>query len=136
MNKSLLTAITILCSLFFTNCTPDSSKRLMTEVEEMEGVPMETLNDENWKNYEMKIEELSIEFEKKKSGMTSEKIKEWHYWYGRHAALELKREFYPISNQIDNILKMGEGFLEGLSGENIEKENGLKDGLNLFDNRK
>jgi hypothetical protein len=51
MNKSLLTAITILCSLFFTNCKPDSSKRLMTEVEEMEGVPMETLNDENWKNY-------------------------------------------------------------------------------------
>jgi len=37
----------------------------MSEVEEMEGVPMETLNDENWKNYEMKIEELSIEFEKK-----------------------------------------------------------------------
>ena len=134
MNKYLLMATTILCSLFFTNCKPDS--KLMSEVEKMEGVPMETLNDENWKNYEMKIEELSIEFEKKKSKMTSEQIKKWHYWYGRHAALELKREFYPISNQIDNILKMGEGFLDGLGDENIEKEKGLKDGLNLFDNRK
>jgi hypothetical protein len=32
----------------------------MTEVEEMERISLETLNDENWKNYEMKIEELSI----------------------------------------------------------------------------
>jgi len=31
---------------------------------------------------------------------------------------------------------MGEGFLDGLGDENIEKEKGLKDGLNLFDNRK
>ena len=136
MIKYLLIATTIVCSLFFTNCKSDSPKNLMSEVKKMEGVPMETLNDENWENYEMKIEKLSIEFEKKKSGMTSEQIKKWHYWYGRHAALDLKREFYPISNQIDNILKMGEGFFDGLVGENIEKEKGLKDGLNLFDNRK
>ncbi len=129
-------ATTIVCSLSFTKCTPDYPKQLKSKVEEMERISLETLNDENWKNYEMKIEELSIEFEKKKSEMTSEEIKKWHYWYGRHAALELKREFYPISNQIDNILKMGEGFLDGLGDENIEKEKGLKDGLNLFDNRK
>lgn len=136
MKKSLTLTVTLYSLLFVFCCKPKLSNKLKQEVVGMEQVSMENLNEENWGRYEMNIENLLLEFEKNKSEMSAEEIKEWHYWFGRHAALELKREFYPIRNQIDNILQMGEGFLEGLEGENIEKEKGLKDGLNLFDNSK
>lgn len=126
----------ILFASIMTSCSSTPTDKLKNTVEKMESIKINEITENNWEEFEASIQELQADIEIYKEKMTPEEIKEWHYWYGRYSALGIKRAFYPVSFLGENILKFAEGFMQGFGINTSEMEDGLKDGLNLFDNRK
>lgn len=134
--KNTYFILMILIASIMTSCKDSPTDELKEAVEKMEKISLNEITEKNLEEFDTDIQAIKRKMEQNETKLTPEELKQWNYWMGRFYALKVKIAFYPLRFLGENIMVFAEGFLNGMGINTSEMEDGIKEGLELFDTNK